>query len=242
MSKVTHRNILDDMPGFTNTQQQLSLKACPIFVEAVWEWSVLSCGLYHLKVVPEGGMALCGYRSCRSHGRAFSKASSRTKALCNPQLPWIGHWGLSAERGHRLKVSGMQQILRITHTIVLLSFANKWMRKELLPLCSREACWHASRVKLGIFLIFWHGEPKGFTITGLCGSSRGVFIRKTGLCTWCLCSMENNVLRVHISWWKRCIQGTKIALFNKITMTRSSQVCLFFCHCFHTDIQTFLYR
>lgn len=39
-----------------------------------------------------------GFQCCRDCGRAFSKAVSRTEALCDPEQPRVSHRGLSTER------------------------------------------------------------------------------------------------------------------------------------------------
>lgn len=62
------------------------------------------------------------FRSGRGCGRAFSKDASRSKALCDPELPWIGYRGLSIEREHYLMVTGMRQILMITHDWIVVVF------------------------------------------------------------------------------------------------------------------------
>lgn len=159
---------------YPNTQ--IFLKIIVWFLEAaklVWGWSVLLHRLHTIwnscsHVIFEGPQNYHEKESCFPHGfrcsrgcrRAFSQASSRMKALCDPELPWVGSRGLSTEIEHCLKVSSAQQILGIIHMFGLYIF-NKWICKALFSLVwGRKMRCQLSQSRH--FPNFWHTKLKRF--------------------------------------------------------------------------------
>lgn len=130
----TPYKVLGDTPVFSNTRQQLFLKPHPILTwyseaaKARRKWGMLSCSPRTFQKLCKRAMlshhllslqkphknSVCFhtvFRSNRGHGRAFSEAVSGMNGTCNwSSLRWATR-GLSREREHHLKVSGMWQIL-----------------------------------------------------------------------------------------------------------------------------------
>lgn len=96
VSKVTCHNVLDDSSAFNNIWQQLLLK---IHFGGYGGYTRIGVFLHDLQSLQKSHensayfWVVC--RACRGWRRAFSKAFSTMKALCDPEQPLIDHGGLS---------------------------------------------------------------------------------------------------------------------------------------------------
>lgn len=79
--------------------------SCAIF-RGCGHWMKMGCTLVqppeHLKITHKQGHAFAWFSD---HGRSFSKATTKLKALCEPEQPWVALRDMSKEREHCLKLS-----------------------------------------------------------------------------------------------------------------------------------------